>query len=224
MDDGMYSAAEVKFREAYEVDSFCALAALTYGRIVQDLDLQKRIYAYCQTVDELSLPEEKLRQVYLELLKMMIERSEGQGRNSEQRLTSFKSMLSNLKWVVHRYPGESYILAEYIEVIHLVEGAQAALDSLEYYGANLGYRLPMFLEGYRSTLLLELDMKDAAQEVLKSLSPLIKKTPKYWILWSDYFLVVGKSKKAKRFIDKALQIDPRNVDAIRIRARIDQVL
>ena len=63
---------------------------------------------------------------------------------------------------MHTYPEESYIKAEYIEVLHAAYGAQVAIDSLQKLATQKEIKEVAFFKSYLASLEAELGNYDAA--------------------------------------------------------------
>ncbi len=61
---------------------------------------------------------------------------------------------TNFGKVVTKYPSETYLFAEYIEIIHAINGYEHAMDSLKVY-LQSGHQFNIFLDGCRASMLAE---------------------------------------------------------------------
>lgn len=222
MDVGNYTASEIAYRKMMTFDKNFLVGLSLLGRITRDLSERQEIE---QTLDkrktELKGDERLLLDNYIGLVKLTNLGETDSAAAKVQAQTAFKTNESNLVILVHRYPDEIYYKAEYIEVLHHNYGPQRALDSL-YSLASPIQRNEPFLLGYAAHMEAEAgNFENAltkAQELAKRIGN--KKSPKPDVVYSDIYFKMGKFDKAKSHIEKALKLDPGNIDAQRLEKQI----
>ncbi|MCA9296733.1 MAG: hypothetical protein KC983_09445, partial [Phycisphaerales bacterium] len=132
MDEGRWTAAERSFREAADADPSFILGAALVARITTDLDERQALLANIEAnLDRADTDCRLLLDVFLMNIRAMNARDEGRAMpavfNEERRSLA----LRNFGAFVTAHPQEPYIQAEYIEWIHAVHGAEAALEAME---------------------------------------------------------------------------------------------
>ncbi|HNP96239.1 MAG TPA: tetratricopeptide repeat protein, partial [Cyclobacteriaceae bacterium] len=111
--------------------------------------------------------------------------------------------------------------SEYIEVLHRNYGAAAALDSLNQIASSKQKKMP-FLLGYAAHMEAELGKFESAIKKANQLSKLFNhSSAKPLVVFGDIYFQKGDKKKAADYINKALEIDPGNIDAQRLRSRLN---
>ncbi len=151
----------------------------------------------------------------------------------EQKLPNTKKILQkafllaeeNLGKIVHKYPDEIYMKAEYIEFLHSRYGPRNALDSLEAL-TDGDQRENPFLLGHSASMQAEMDNFEVALQQAKRLNELIKDSliPKPYAIWADIYFQMDSLELAKENADLANSLDPRNLDVSRLKTKIDASL
>ena len=131
----------------------------------------------------------------------------------------------NLKKVIHKYPEEVYLKAEYIEILHSLYGPKRALDSLNIL-ASISQKDNPFLLGFSASMQAELEAYDIAIKQANRLKNVINDPtqPKTYAVLADIYYQMGNFEIAKRNADKANVLDPKNLDASRLKKKIDQAI
>jgi len=129
----------------------------------------------------------------------------------------------NFGKVVPKYPSETYLFAEYIEIIHAIDGHEHAIDSLNAY-IQSGHQSNIFLDGYRASMLAESGKYDEAIKLAKDLE---KKLPlnsylKPNAVYADIYFQKQEYIKALPYAKKGNQLDPRNLDLSRLLSKIEK--
>jgi tetratricopeptide (TPR) repeat protein len=175
LDLGQWTKAEESFREAVRLDPDFQLAWAQVGRISNDAAERASIYTKLKTIQADSSWESKLLEVYLGSLQLIDARDRGQAIAPEQVKHFYERSFTNFSKLRESFPDESYINAEYIEVIHGIYGAKAALDSIELQG-NSERKFTPFLVSYKSQLWAELKDFDQAGGALEDLKKSLSNT------------------------------------------------
>ena len=81
-----------------------------------------------------------------------------------------------------------------------------------------------FLLGYAAHMEAELGKFDPALKKANQLSKLFKyRSAKPLVVFGDIYFQKGDKKKASDYINKALEIDPGNIDAQRLKKRLEEL-
>lgn len=225
MDEGNYTASENAYRKMMSFDPEFLVGMSLLGRITRDLNERKGIEAtLLRRSDEVSGDERLLLDNYIGLVKLTNLRETDPERAKQELSTIFQANEKNLRKLVHTYPDEIYYKSEYIEVLHRNYGAAAALDSLNQITSSQQKNMP-FLLGYAAHMEAELGKFDSALKKANQLSKLFSyNSAKPFVVFGDIHFQKGDKKKATDFIKKALEIDPGNIDAQRLYAKLTEGL
>ena len=226
MDFGEYGNAEVTYRKALSFDPDFLVGKSVLARLTTDLDERVALYNELESrKNEISGDERLILDVYIALTHYtnLRDQEDNSVRNALQE--AFRLGEENLRKIVHAYPHEVYLKSEYIEVIHSVHGAQASLDSLSTLITEEQKSNP-FLLGYHATLNAELQNYEAALADAQVLAEILrgKDIAKPDAIFADIYFKMGNLEEAKKYADRANEIDPRNLDASRLKNRIDAAL
>lgn len=222
MDEGNYTASENAYRKMMTFDPSFLVGLSLLGRITRDLNERQEIEAtLIKRREEISGDERLLLDNYIALVKLTNLRETDPGEARQQLATIFQSNEKNLRKLVHTYPDEVYYKSEYIEVLHRNYGAAAALDSLNQIASSKQKKMP-FLLGYAAHMEAELGKFESAMKKANQLSKLFNySSAKPLVVFGDIYFQNGDKKKAADYINKALEIDPGNIDAQRLRSRLN---
>jgi tetratricopeptide (TPR) repeat protein len=221
MDRGNYSASEDMYRQMMKADPSFLVGATLLGRISTNLSEQQRLLKMVESnLEKISGDERRLLDVYLELHRLMIMRQTEPEKATVQVKKALGLAYEYLPDLALRYPEDVYHVSEYIEVINYIDGPETALNKLD----SLPQELPVFLVGYKAHLLALMDRFDEAMVIAEKLMMEHEVHPKPWVVTGDILVEMEAFDKAKPYIEKALQLDPKNVDAQRLKTRIEEVL
>lgn len=226
MDWGDYSAAEASYRKALSFDSSFLVGKSVLARLTRDLEERLSLYNELEREKESITGDERLiLDVYIALTYYTNLRDQRSGETNNALQEAFKVGEKNLKVIVHKYPEEVYLKSEYIEVLHAIHGPQVALDSLNNLMINSQLRNP-FMLGYKAIMLAELKKYDEALKIAKELSGQMKgqQVAKPDAILADIYFKMEDYQSARRHADLANKIDPNNLDASRLKAKIDELL
>ena len=226
MDNGQYAAAEQSYRKALESDPNFLMAKSVLGRLTLDTDERLKIYKDLQKNKEaLNGDERRLFDVYTAFVHFTNQRELAPEKAKETLDSTLIIAEKNLNHIVHSYPQELYLKAEYIEILHSLYGPQRALDSLKVLADNNQKETP-FLLGYTATLHAELGEFNLALRKAHRLAELQNDTtlPKSHTVFANVYLAMDSLEIAKKYAEKATRLDGRNLDASRLLDKIDERL
>jgi predicted Zn-dependent protease len=130
-----------------------------------------------------------------------------------------------MRTFIHKYPHESYIKAEYIEVLHANHGAQTALDSIDALATPEQKKLPFYLS-YATFLESELGNYNDALDKANELKRVINNdyAPAVPYTFAQIYLNMDSLDLAKTNIEKAILLDSKHQLAFRVKKQIDDKL
>jgi len=196
-----------------------------YGRISEDLAEQEKIYALIEAKkDNLKGAEYQLLEVFQSLLKLMIVRQKDPSKARAQITHALTLGEKNFRQIVRQYPEEIYYKAEYIEMLHYNHGPKVALDSLAILTTIEEQQNP-FLLGYAAMMQATLGQFDTALEKANQLAVHFtgQAVPKPYVVYADIYFKQGSLEKARQNVKKALAIDAGNIDAQRLKQKLDKL-
>lgn len=226
MDEGRYGAAEDSYRNALEHDPEFLIGKSVLARLTLDLEerleLEKEIFA---NREEVQGDERLVLDVYQGLVRYTNLRDQGAPQAGKVLNEAIQTAEKNLGYVVHKYPKETYLKAEYIEILHSRYGPEKTLDSLATLLLPEQKKNP-FLMGVSASLHAELDEFDIAIKQAKELEKIINDStqPKPFAIYAYIYLQKRDLQLAKINADKANELDPLNLDASRLKERIDLLI
>lgn len=225
LDLGQWTKAEESFRKAAALDPDFKLAWSQVGRISNDPVERASIYTKLKNALGDSSWESKLLEVYMGSLQLIDARDRGQAIQPEQVKQFYEVSLTNFSTLRESFPDEPYINAEYIEVIHGIYGAKAALDSMELQG-NSGRKTSPFLASYTSQMWAELKDFKKANEALAALKAQFSDSdlPIIYFTEATLYFEEGELVEAEKLIDRTLFADPKHTLAKRSKKRISEEL
>lgn len=224
MDEGRYGEAEISYRKALELDPDFVVGKSVLARLTLDLKERLKFYKEIQEEKQRIQGDERLiLDVYTALVKYTNMRDQG----SETYKTDLQEALQigerNLRKIVHKYPEEIYLKAEYIEILNSIYGPQQALDSLDSLTSATQKDNP-FLLGFSASMHAELEAHDLAIEKVNRLLEVVNDStlPKAYAVLADIYFQMDNLTVAKRNADRANRLDSRNLDASRLKNKIDK--
>lgn len=224
MDLGHYSNSAIAFQKCVEKDPHFLIGQCLYGRISNDLVEQETIYNLIENKkSSLKGAEHQLLEVFHSLLKLMILRQKSPYKSKGQLVHALKLGEENFRQIVQQYPSEIYYKAEYIEMLNYNHGPAVALDSLAIL-ATIEQQKNPFLLSYAAMMEATLGQFDSALEKAEQLAQYFEgqNVPKPYVVYADIYLKQGLKEKAREYVQKALDLDKRNIDAQRIKAKLDK--
>lgn len=226
MDYGQWSLSENAFRKAVAFDSSFVIGKSLVGKISDDLNERIRL------LNEINLEkskESKDNQLLLEVTLATLELFNA--RDQKQKLetnfySNFKKIAeNNYREFIHKYPNETYVKAEYIEILQSNYGSKIALDSLHLLTTEKQKEIPFFIS-YAATLESDLGNYKKALLIADEFNTKInnKNIPQPYVLYASIYLKMDSLSLAKSQIEKALELDPKHVFAQRFKNEIDSKL
>lgn len=225
MDFGDYSAAERSYRKALSYDDNFLVGKSVLARLTLDLDERLALYEALQNQKHGITGDERLiLDVYIALTRYTNLRDLKSPETKNALQEAFKLGESNFKMIVHKYPEEIYLKSEYIEILHALYGAERGLDSLKSLTTEPQKRNP-FILGYKAVLTAEKKEYKEALVYANQLAEILKneKVAKPDAILADIYFKMKDYKNAKIHADRANQIDPKNLDASRLKLKIDKL-
>lgn len=223
MDEGRYGEAEVSYRKALHFDPDFLVGKATLGRLTLDTAERIRIEKELTGISP-ALPADELAllQVYTDFVRYTNIRERQPEKAPEVLSEILRSGQKEFRELINKYPEEIYIKCEYVELVHSIQGVNAALDTLSSI-THIGHAENWFLTGFRASLEAEAENYEKALEIAGHLDQMIVEDdfPKQWVVYADIYFKMDSLNKAKVSADKAVSFDSRNLDAFRLKQKID---
>ena len=222
MDEGNYGPAEQSYRKVLEHDPNFLIGKNVLGRLTLNTEERLRIQAETEAEKNRITGDERLiLDVYAALVEYTNARELKSARLQEIRKKTFKIAEENLRTIVQKYPEQIYMKAEYIEFLHAAYGPKRALDSLEILTTAAQKKNP-FVLGYAASMHSEIgNFQKALQMATELMHAMQKKNvPKPFVVMADVYYRMDSLQLAKENVDKAVILDPRNLDASRLKVQI----
>lgn len=225
MDNGQWTLSETSFRRAQGHDPQFFIGLSLVGRISGNLEERLTIKEILEGRKErLTEDQRLLLDVYLLNIDIMNARSQSPDKMGAI-VKEFRALSEeNYRKFVHTYPEESYIKAEYIEVLHAAHGAQAAIDSLQKLATKKEIKEVPFFKSYLASLEAELgNYKKAlsyADEVVALHNDTTLAGP--YTTYADIYFKMDSLNLASKYIDKAVSLDTKHMIAQGLKRRVDQ--
>ncbi len=223
MDEGNYGPAEQSYRKALQFDSNFLIGQSVLARLTTDLQERLELFEMLEAKKpEIEGDERRVLDVYIALTDFTNLREQQSERAAEALDEALNLAEQNFAEVVYRYPDEVYLKAEYVEVVHSLHGPRAALDTLAVIAMD-AQRDNRFLLGFAASLEAELGNFEKALELARRLEQVQADTtlPKSYAVYADIYYQMDSLKLAKQYAARAVALDPRNLDASRLKTRID---
>ncbi|TXF88999.1 hypothetical protein FUA23_11970 [Neolewinella aurantiaca] len=226
MDEGRYAEAELSYRKSLKFDPDFLICQAVLGRLTLDDEERAAIYESVELKrGTLPADEEKLLSVYHDFVHYTNLRERG----DTTALPFIRKALLNgekvFRGLVHKYSGEPWLKSEYVEFINSNHGAEVALDSLAALTRERHAENP-FLLGFGASLKAETGELEEALNRAERLEALTndKSEPKPWAVLADVYFQRGELELAKQHVDRAVQLDSRNLDASRLQTKVDAAI
>lgn len=226
MDFGDYSAAEVSYRKALTFDNNFLVGQSVLARLTTDLDERLAIYSLLESKKSSIDGDERLiLDVYIALVKYTNLRDQQASESKSALQEALAKSEKNLGQVVSRYPDEVYLKSEYIEVMHALYGAQTALDTIKSLVGPF-QQSNAFILGYKAILTAETENYPEALAYANQLAAQLKdvKVARPDAVLANIYFQMKAYKKAKIHADRANRIDPNNLDASRLKVKLDSIV
>jgi hypothetical protein len=225
MDDGDYTASQKSYRKMMSFDPDFLVGMSLLGRISSDKNERKALETLLsKRKSEIKNDERLLLDVFVELLTLTNLRDQDPEKAKIQRTQAFAVAEKNLRVISYRYPDDVYTKAEYFEVLHYRYGPKAALDTLHRMSSSDQKQNP-FILGFAAELEAELGNFDRALKMAEQLRINLKNrnVPKPYVVFADLHHKMGKKVEGKREVEQALKLDAGNIDAQRLKIKIDEM-
>jgi len=226
LDTGEWTKSEEAYRKAMTFDPEFVLGKGIVGKITTNLEERLAIYNELETKKASVTPDEHLLlDDLLLVLKLFNSRDQNIKLDADFYKNFYESSQKSMRTFIHKYPHESYIKAEYIEVLHANHGAQSALDSIDVLTTPEQKTVPFYIS-YAATLETELGNFEKALEKAEQLEKIINnnKAPAIYYTYAQINLAMDSLDLAKSNIEKAIQLDAKHQLAYRVLKVIDQKL
>ena len=226
LDYGQWTLSEKAFRKAVDFDSTFIVGKALVGK--NTTNLNERI----QILNDINSSQIKVSeddQLILEVTRITLELFNARGKNVklDENFISFflTTAEKNYRTFIHKYPNESYIKAEYIEVLNAIYGAKTALDSLHILTTPKQKKVPFFIS-YAATLESDLGNFKKALSIADDFNNQINdySIPQPYVLYGSIYLKMDSLSLATSNIDKALQLDPNHIFAQRFKTQVNTKL
>ena len=226
LDYGQWTLSEKAFRKAVDFDSTFIVGKALVGK--NTTNLNERI----QILNDINSSQIKVSeddQLILEVTRITLELFNARGQNVKLDQDFISNFLTtaekNYRTFIHKYPNESYIKAEYIEVLNAIYGAKTALDSLHILTTPKQKKVPFFIS-YAATLESDLGNFKKALSIADDFNNQINDPgiPQPYVLYGSIYLKMDSLSLATSNLDKALQLDPNHIFAQRFKNQINTKL
>jgi tetratricopeptide (TPR) repeat protein len=226
LDYGEWTKSEEAYRIALTFDPDFVLGKGIVGKITTNLQERQSILKELEAKKEhVSDDERLLLDDLLLVLELMNARDQSIKLAPEFYENFYESAEKSMRTFIHRYPHESYIKAEYIEVLHANHGAQTALDSIDALATPEQKKLPFYLS-YATFLESELGNYNDALDKANELKRVINNdyAPAVPYTFAQIYLDMDSLDLAKTNIEKAILLDSKHQLAFRVKKQIDDKL
>ena len=222
LDYGQWTLSEKAFRKAVDFDSTFIVGKALVGK--NTTNLNERI----QILNDINSSQIKVSeddQLILEVTHITLELFNARGQNMKLDQDFISNFLTtaekNYRTFIHKYPNESYIKAEYIEVLNAIYGAKIALDSLHILTSPKQKKVPFFIS-YAATLESDLGNFKKALSIADDFNDQINdpNIPQPYVLYGSIYLKMDSLSLATSNLDKALQLDPNHIFAQRFKTQL----
>ena len=226
LDYGQWTLSEKAFRKAVYFDSTFIVGKALVGK--NTTNLNERI----QILNDINSSQIKVSeddQLILEVTRITLELFNARGKNVKLDQDFISNFLTtaekNYRTFIHKYPNESYIKAEYIEVLNAIYGAKTALDSLHILTTPKQKKVPFFIS-YAATLESDLGNFKKALSIADDFNNQINDPgiPQPYVLYGSIYLKMDSLSLATSNLDKALQLDPNHIFAQRFKTQVNTKL
>jgi len=226
LDYGEWTKSEEAYRKALTFDPDFVLGKGIVGKITTNLQERQSILKELELQKEhVPADERLLLDDLLLVLELMNARDQNIKLAPEFYTNFYESAEKSMRTFIHKYPHESYIKAEYIEVLHANHGAQTALDSIDVLATPEQKKLPFYLS-YAAFLESELGNYNKALDKANELKRAINnnQAPAVPYTFAQLYLDMDSLDLAKTNIEKAISLDAKHQLAFRVKKQIDDKL
>lgn len=226
LDEGYYGPAEVSYRKALSFDTSFLLGQSVLARLTLDTTERRSLYESIKNGRSLLQGAEgQLLDVFTALTDYTIRRAKDPEAAKAKRAGVLLLAEETLRGIRKQNPHITYIESEYIEFLHANHGAALALDSLVIFRKESKRDNP-FLVGYQAQLLAELGRFDEALSIARDLESYYQllQVPKPAVVFAHLYFGMDSLSTAKYYIDQAVALDDRNLEATRLQTEIEAAM
>ena len=226
LDTGEWTKSEDAYRKALIFDPDFVLGKGIVGKITTNLDERITIYNELEIQKPtVSADERLLLDDLLLVIKLFNSRDQDIKLDGDFYKNFYESSEIGMRTFIHKYPHESYIKAEYIEVLHANYGAQTALDSIDELATPQQKILPFYLS-YAAFLESELGNYKEALAKAAELKQIINndQAPAVYYTFAQLYLDMDSLDLAKINVEQAIALDPKHQMAFRVKVKVDTKL
>lgn len=226
LDEGYYGPAEVSYRKALSFDTSFLLGQSVLARLTLDTTERRSLYESIKNGRSLLQGAEgQLLDVFTALTDYTIRRAKDPEAAKAKRAGVLLLAEETLRGIRKQNPHITYIESEYIEFLHANHGAALALDSLVIFRKESKRDNP-FLIGYQAQLLAELGRFDEALSIARDLESYYQllQVPKPAVVFAHLYFGMDSLSTAKYYIDQAVALDDRNLEATRLQTEIEAAM
>ncbi|MDF4222754.1 hypothetical protein PXC01_14215 [Maribacter sp. M208] len=222
LDYGQWTLSEKAFRKAVDFDSTFIVGKALVGKNTTNLNERIQI---SNDINSSQIKVSEDDQLILEVTRITLELFNARGQNVKLNKDFISNFLTtaekNYRTFIHKYPNESYIKAEYIEVLNAIYGAKIALDSLHILTSAKQKKIPFFIS-YAATLESDLGNFKKALSIADDFNNQINdpNIPQPYVLYGSIYLKMDSLSLATSNLDKALQLDPNHIFAQRFKTQL----
>jgi hypothetical protein len=226
MDYGQWTLSEEAFRKAVDKDSTFIIGKSLVGKITRDLEERLQLLEELQKEKQLASEDDQLL-LEITLKTMELFNARDQGLQLEPAFyEAFTDLgVENYRKFVHKHPNESYMLAEYIEFLSAKHDSQVALDSIQILPSPEQKALPFFIS-YQAALEADLGRYDTALALARQLDETIPDShiPAPYYVYAQIYSAMDSLQLAKKYVDKAVQLDSNHMIAKRLQQNLEKKL
>ncbi len=226
MDNGQWTLSERSFRRAVAWDSTFVIGKSLVGKNTRDLKERTALLAELRNVRHTVRDDDRLLlDITLKTLELFNARDRGETLDTAFVREFYELGEKNYREFIHRYPGETYMKAEYIEFLHANHGPAVALDSLRTLFTPEQKTVPFFLS-YSAILESELGHHQSALDLAERLRRKVNDPaiPEPQVLYAKVYAGMDSLLLAKTYIERALALDSNHIIAGRVRRSIEERL
>ncbi len=226
LDNGRWTEAEKSYRKAIEFDPDYMLGKSLVGRITRNLkEREELLQSILKTEKRITNDEKLLLDVYLLSIETYNNRDKGVKVTEEFKTKRKKIVASNFRKFIHKFPGDDYVKAEYIEWLRAIHGPKVTLDSLQILATEKQMKLGFYIS-YAASLELELGNIEKAIALSENLKELMIDSTytSYSKLKAEIYIAQDSLHKAKEYVDKIIRIDSNHIIALGMQSEIEKQL
>lgn len=218
---GRWTEAERLYREAVAADPDFLLAQSVLARITADSAERDRLYAVVHSRnDAVDEQGQLLLHTYQRTLELFARREAGYTASADDRRAMARRAVADYRRFLDSSPREWSVIIEYMEWVHALEGAEAALRVVEDLRGAVD--TPLYFSYFPAWFEAELGNHERAAAMADDFAARLNDpdAPQPYYLRAFLAQQRGELEVARQQIEKALRLDPRHLLASRLRAEI----